>query len=228
MKAIYTKTCAILLAACLFIVSCNTNNTQKGAGLGAIAGGVLGAVIGNNVGDKNNAALGALIGAAVGGTTGGLIGNKMDKQAREIQQSIPGASVERVGEGIKVVLNENAVRFDFDKSTLTPSAQQNLNKIINIFKEYPDTNIGIYGYTDSKGADQYNLNLSDKRAQSVASYMTAHGISSSRLTTKGFGKSDPIGDNNTDAGRALNRRVEFSIIANQKMIDEAKKQSGEQ
>ncbi|MDR2122303.1 MAG: OmpA family protein [Flavobacteriaceae bacterium] len=223
MKTIYTRLTVILLSISI-LISCNANNTQKGAGIGAVAGGILGAVIGNNVGSKNNAAVGAAIGAIVGGTAGGLIGNKMDQQARQIQESIPGASVERVGEGIKVVLSENAVRFDFDKATLTATAQQNLAKIITVFKQHPDTNIGIYGYTDSKGADQYNLNLSEKRAQSVSDYLTSHGISSSRITIKGFGKADPIGDNSTEAGRALNRRVEFSITANEKMIQEAKEQ----
>lgn len=224
MKSIFTRLTLILLSVSI-LMSCNTNDTQKGAGLGAVAGGVLGAVIGNNVGNKNNAALGAVIGAAVGGTAGGLIGHKMDQQARQIQESVPGASVERVGEGIKVVLNENAIRFDFDKATLTPTAQQNLDKIISIFKQYPDTNIGIFGYTDAKGADQYNLTLSEKRAKSVADYLSSNGINSNRFTIKGFGKADPIGDNNTDAGRALNRRVEFSITANEKMIREAKAES---
>lgn len=224
MKSIFTRLTLILLAVSI-LMSCNTNDTQKGAGLGAVAGGVLGAVIGNNVGNKNNAALGAVIGAAVGGTTGGLIGHKMDQQARQIQESVPGASVERVGEGIKVVLNENAIRFDFDKATLTPTAQQNLDKIVSVFKQYPDTNIGIFGYTDAKGADQYNLNLSENRAKSVANYLSSNGISSSRFTIKGFGKADPIGDNSTEAGRALNRRVEFSITANEKMIRDAKAES---
>ncbi|MCT6869955.1 OmpA family protein [Apibacter sp.] len=224
MKSLITKLTVILLSASI-ILSCNTNDTQKGAGIGAVAGGVLGAVIGNNVGNKNNAALGAVIGAAVGGTAGGLIGHKMDQQARQIQESVPGATVERVGEGIKVVLNENAVRFDFDKSTLTPTARKNLDQIISIFKQYPDTNIGIFGYTDAKGADQYNLNLSENRAKSVADYLASNGISSSRFTIKGFGKADPIGDNNTESGRALNRRVEFSITANEKMIRDAKSES---
>ncbi len=225
MKSTCTKLVAILMSVSILLTACNANNTQKGAGIGAAAGGVLGAVLGNNIGNKNNAALGAVIGAVVGGTAGGLIGNKMDKQAREIQESIPGATVERVGEGIKVVLNENAVRFDFDKATLTSTAQQNLDKIITVFQQYPDTNIGVFGYTDSKGADQYNLTLSQKRAQSVADYLSAHGVSSSRITTKGYGKDDPIGDNATDAGRALNRRVEFSITANEKMVQDAQKQA---
>ena len=227
MKRVHKNLIAILLSASLLLPSCDTNNTQKGAGIGAVAGGVLGAVIGNNIGSKNNAALGAVIGAAVGGTAGGLIGHKMDQQARDIQQSVPGATVVREGEGIKVVLGENAVRFDFDKATLTSEAQQNLDKIISTFKEYPDTNISIFGYTDSKGADDYNLGLSQRRAQAVVDYMTAHGIAASRLTSKGMGKADPIGDNATDAGRALNRRVEFAITANDKMVQDAEAQAGQ-
>ncbi|MDR3273666.1 MAG: OmpA family protein [Flavobacteriaceae bacterium] len=227
MKTVYTKFTAVLLSVSILLASCEANNTQKGAGLGAAVGGVLGAVLGNNIGSKNNSALGAVIGAAVGGTAGGLIGHKMDQQARDIQQSIPGATVERVGEGIKVTLSENAVRFEFDKAALTADAQQNIDKIIATFKQYPDTNISIFGYTDSKGTDEYNLGLSQKRAQAVSDYLASHGIVADRLATKGLGKADPIGDNATDAGRALNRRVEFAITANEKMIQEAEQQAGQ-
>src|SRR6478752_5484241 len=106
-------------------------------------------------------------GAAIGGGTGALIGNKMDKQAREIDQALPGADVERVGEGIKLTLNENAVRFDLNKATLTSQAKANLDKLVPVFTEYPDTNIDIFGYTDSTGKADYNLTLSKNRAESV-------------------------------------------------------------
>ncbi len=145
----------------------NTNNTQKGAGIGAGAGALIGAIIGNN--SKIGTAGGALIGAAIGGGTGALIGNKMDKQAREIDQALPGADVERVGEGIRLVLNENAVRFDINKSTLTTQAKANLDKLIPVFNEYADTNIEIFGYTDNTGKPEYNLTLSGQRAESVKS-----------------------------------------------------------
>ena len=222
-----TKFLTLLCAFAIFLSSCKSaSNQDKGVAIGAAAGAVLGGVLGNNLGKGGNGALGAVIGAAVGGVAGGVIGNKMDKQAREIQNTLPGAQVERVGEGIKLVLGENAVRFDFNKASLTPTAKTNLDKLVSVFNEYPDTNITIFGYTDSKGADDYNLKLSEQRATSVQTYLIGKGLSASRFTITGMGEVDPIGDNETDAGRALNRRVEFSIVANQKMVDDAKKEAG--
>jgi outer membrane protein OmpA-like peptidoglycan-associated protein len=198
----------------------NANNTQKGAGIGAIAGGVIGGIIGANTG---HAAAGAAIGAAIGGGTGALIGNSMDKQAREIDQALPGADVERVGEGIRLVLKEDAVRFDVNKSTLTTQAKTNLDKLIPVFTEYADTNIEIFGYTDNTGKPEYNLTLSQKRAESVKAYLISKGLVASRFKTSGFGIADPIATNDTPDGRSQNRRVEFAITANQKMIEDAKK-----
>lgn len=210
-----------LIAIFLFSSCQNWNNTQKGAAIGTGGGAAIGSGIGAIAGGGKGAAWGAIAGAVIGGVAGSLIGNKMDKQAREIETNIPGATVERIGEGIKVVLNENAIRFDFDKATLTAQAKTNLNKIITVFKDYPDTNIHIYGYTDNVGAQSYNLKLSERRAKSVADYLTSNGIYSSRITTQGFGIEDPIADNGTDSGRAENRRVEFAITANNKMKQEA-------
>jgi outer membrane protein OmpA-like peptidoglycan-associated protein len=203
----------------------NSNNTQKGAGIGAVAGAVLGGVLGNNIGKGGNGALGAVLGGVVGGVAGGVIGNKMDKQAREIDNAIPGADVERVGEGIKLTLNENAVRFDTSKSTLTSTAQNNLDKLVSVFNQYPDTDIVIYGYTDSTGPADFNLKLSEQRATSVKSYLSGKGISSGRFTVKGMGIADPIASNDTPDGRSKNRRVEFAITANQKMIQDAEKEA---
>ena len=204
----------------------NANNTQKGAVIGAVGGGVLGAVLGNNLGKGGNGALGAVLGTVVGGTVGGLIGNKMDKQAREIENALPGAQVERVGEGIRLVLGENSVNFDFNKSTLTTIAKQNLDKLVPVFKDYADTDIKIYGFTDSKGADDYNLNLSNQRATAVKNYLASKGLVTSRFSVVGLGEAEPIATNDTDAGRSLNRRVEFAILANDKMIEDAKKEAG--
>ncbi|PWA06071.1 OmpA family protein [Flavobacterium laiguense] len=198
----------------------NANNTQKGLGIGAIAGGVIGGIIGANTG---HAAAGAAIGAAIGGGTGALIGNSMDKQAREIDQALPGADVERVGEGIRLVLKEDAVRFDVNKSTLTAQAKTNLDKLVPVFNSYADTNIEIFGYTDNTGKPEYNLTLSQKRAESVKAYLISKGLVASRFKTSGFGIADPIATNDTPDGRSQNRRVEFAITANEKMIEEAKK-----
>ncbi|MGV3697509.1 OmpA family protein [Flavobacterium sp.] len=199
----------------------NTNKTQRGAAIGAVGGAIIGGVLGNNLGKGGNAAAGAVLGGVIGGVAGGVIGNKMDKQAREIETAVPGAQVERIGEGIKLTLGENAVRFDTNKSTLTAGAKANLDKLIPVFNQYPDTNIQIYGYTDSTGTAEYNLKLSDQRAASVRSYLSGKGLRSSRFTTTGMGIADPIASNETVEGRSQNRRVEFAITANEKMVQDA-------
>lgn len=225
MRKITTFTLAVAILSSIVLSSCeavkNSNNTQRGVAIGAAGGAVLGAVLGNNIGKGGNGALGAVLGGVIGGAAGGIIGNKMDKQAREIDNALPGADVVRVGEGIKLVLGENAVRFDFNKSTLTSQAKANLDKLVKVFTEYPDTNIVIYGYTDNKGAADYNLKLSQDRANSVKAYLTKKGLAASRFTTTGMGMADPIESNDTDAGRSKNRRVEFAITANDKMVQDA-------
>ena len=217
---------AYFIAGSLLLTSCesvqNANNTQKGAAIGTAAGAVIGGILGNNIGKGGNAPLGAVLGGVVGGAAGGVIGNKMDKQAKEIKETLPGAEVERVGEGIKVTLNENTVNFDFNSANLTTLAKTNLDKLITVLKNNPDTNINIYGHTDSIGSDAVNLRISSQRAEAVKNYLVANGISASRMFTEGLGKSSPIASNDTDAGRAKNRRVEFAITANEKMINDAK------
>jgi outer membrane protein OmpA-like peptidoglycan-associated protein len=224
MKKIIVLGISSLFVLSFFFTSCdsvkNANNTQKGTGIGAAAGALIGGIIGNNTGIGT--AGGALIGAAVGGGTGALIGNKMDKQAREIDQALPGADVERVGEGIRLVLKEDAVRFDVNKSTLTSQAKANLDKLVPVFNSYADTNIEIFGYTDSTGKPEYNLTLSQKRAETVKMYLISKGLVASRFKTSGYGIADPIATNETKEGQSQNRRVEFAITANSKMIEDAK------
>lgn len=225
MKKISIVAMATIMVIGSIFTSCqavkNTNKTQRGAGIGAVAGAVLGGVLGNNLGKGGKGAMGAVLGGVIGGVAGGVIGNKMDKQAREIDAALPGAEVVRVGEGIKLVLNENAVRFDTNKSSLTTSAKANLDKLVPVFAEYPDTDITIYGYTDSTGPADYNLKLSGERAESVRNYLTSKGVSSSRFQVTGLGIADPIASNETVDGRSQNRRVEFAITANDKMIKDA-------
>ena len=217
---------AYFIAGSLLLTSCesvqNANNTQKGAAIGTAAGAVIGGILGNNIGKGGNAPLGAVLGGVVGGVAGGVIGDKMDKQAKEIKETLPGAEVERVGEGIKVTLNENTVNFDFNSANLTTLAKSNLDKLVTVLKNNPDTNINIYGHTDSIGTDAVNLRISSQRAAAVKNYFVANGISASRMFTEGLGKSSPIASNDTDEGRAKNRRVEFAITANEKMINDAK------
>ncbi|MBU8884020.1 OmpA family protein [Kaistella sp. DKR-2] len=221
-----TNIAALFVSTSLLMTSCesvkNANNQQKGTVIGAAAGAVLGGVLGNNLGKGKNAPAGAVLGGIVGGVAGNVIGRNMDKQAKEIKETLPGAEVERVGEGIKVTMKENMVNFGFDSSNLTPAAMANLDKLADVLKNNLDTNINIYGHTDSKGTDAYNLSLSDRRAAAVKSYLVSKGVSASRMMTMGMGEKEPVASNDTDAGRAQNRRVEFAITANEDMINDAK------
>jgi outer membrane protein OmpA-like peptidoglycan-associated protein len=204
--------------------SCKSmNKTQKGAVIGTAGGAAVGAVIGKAAG---NTALGAIIGATVGGVTGAVIGKKMDKQAEEIKKEVPDAKVERVEEGIVVEFNSK-ILFGFDRSDLANSAQGNLNDLVTILNKYPDTNIEIQGHTDNAGTDDYNQGLSERRASSVSAYIRGKGIGNARISIKGFGESAPKYTNDTEDGRALNRRVDFLITANEKMKAEARKEAGQ-
>ena len=208
----------------------NANNKQKGAVIGAAGGAVLGAIIGNNVGKGGNGELGAVIGGVVGGAAGVIIGNKMDKQARKIEEEIPGAEVERVDDGIVVTFEDgtgSGVYFATNKYNLNADSQNTLNKLIGVFREYPDTNILVVGHTDSTGDADYNMTLSKNRAYAVTNYLDNNGISSGRLNTNWFGETKPMYDNSTATGRAKNRRVNVAIVPNDKMIADAKAEAGQ-
>ena len=210
----------MILSTVLVLSGCASwNKTQKGAVVGTAAGGSMGAVIGRASG---NTALGAIIGAAVGGATGAVIGHQMDKQAEEIKNTVPDAKVERVGEGIVVEFSSN-VLFAFDKSNLSKDAKTNLDKLVIVLNNYPDTDIELQGHTDNKGSEAYNQTLSEKRANAVSGYLSGKSISNRRVTIKGFGETVPKYDNETAEGRTQNRRVEFLITANEKMKAEAEK-----
>lgn len=206
----------------MVMTSCSSmTNTQKGVGIGAGAGAGIGALIGNKAG---NTAVGAVIGGALGGVAGGLIGKKMDKQAAEIENTVPGAEVIKAGEGI-IVKFDSGILFDFDKADLKPNAKENIRKLVASLNENSDTDILVVGHTDNVGRAEYNQGLSERRAASVKSYAVAQGLSSGRIKTKGMGANEPISSNETDAGRAENRRVEIVIVANDKMKAEAKAQA---
>jgi outer membrane protein OmpA-like peptidoglycan-associated protein len=219
MKILKSSIFGLMLIA-IFSVGCSKwNKTQKGAVIGTVGGGAAGAIIGKAAG---NAGLGAIIGATVGGVSGAVIGRKMDKQAEEIQKNIPDAKVVRVGEGIVIEFNEK-ILFGFDQSALSAQAKTNLDKFVAILQKYPDTNIEVQGHTDNKGAAEYNMDLSKRRAMTVSSYLDSRGIIASRLTTKGFGETVPKYDNSTAEGQSQNRRSEFLITANEKMKADAAK-----
>lgn len=231
LKRIYIITFSLLIlvnfSACK--ATQNANNKQKGAVIGAAGGAILGAIIGETAGKGGNGELGAVIGGVVGGTAGVLIGNRMDKQAQEIQEEIPGAVVERVDDGIVITFDENSgVYFDTNKFDINTASQETLDKLSAILLENPDTNVIVVGHTDSSGAAEYNMTLSKKRANAVTSYFVGtKALNYLRFTTKWFGEEQPTNDNATPEGRAKNRRVNVVIVPNEKMIKDAEKEANE-
>jgi outer membrane protein OmpA-like peptidoglycan-associated protein len=212
------------LAALASISACaSLSQKEKGAIIGASTGAAVGAVVGNATGST---AKGAIIGAAVGGTAGAVIGHQMDQQAKEIKQGIPGAVVERVGEGLQVTF-ESGLLFPYDSDMLTSAAQQNLATLAASLDKYPNTDIIIVGHTDSVGSDQYNLTLSERRANAAVNYLVSRGVARSRLRAAGRGESEPVASNDTDAGRQQNRRVEVAIFANETLKTQALRSSGQ-
>ncbi|MEX0275397.1 MAG: OmpA family protein [Flavobacteriaceae bacterium] len=220
------KNSLYILVSAFLVLGCSTtrnaSHKQKGAAVCAASGAGIGGVLGNNVGKGDNTALGAIVGAVIGGVAGGYIGDRMDRQAEKIEEEIPGAEVTRVGEGINVVFNEDAgVYFDTNKSTVKGTSATTLDKMAAILLEYPKTNVLVEGHTDSAGSDEYNWQLSQQRAESVTTYLTAKGIDAARLTTKWYGETQPRATNDTSEGKAKNRRVELAIVANEELKQEA-------
>jgi len=190
-------------------LSCAMNKAEKGAIIGAGAGGAVGGVIGHATGSTVR---GAIIGAVVGGAAGAVIGHQMDKQAEELAYDLPGAVVQRVGEGITVTFPEGLL-FGFDSDQINTAAQDNLRRFAASLQKYQNTRTLIVGHTDSEGSADYNMDLSNRRALSAANFITGQGVDRARISTAGRGESEPIATNSSDAGRQLNRRVEVAIYA---------------
>ncbi len=196
------------------------NKTSKGAVIGATAGGVAGAVIGNQTGSTTR---GAIIGAVVGGAAGAIIGHQMDQRAKEIQQAVPAATVERVGEGIQITF-PSGLLFDFDSYVVRSNAATNLDELARNLSKYGDSNLMIAGHTDAVGSSAYNQTLSERRAESAARYLTAQGVTR-HIATAGLGEREPVASNSTEAGRQQNRRVEIAVYASAALQEDARRQA---
>jgi outer membrane protein OmpA-like peptidoglycan-associated protein len=203
---------ALFIAATVVLSGCaGMSQQQKGAVIGATTGAAVGGVIGNQTGST---ARGAIIGAVVGGAAGAVIGHQMDQQAKELQQNIPGATIQRVGEGIAVTF-ASGILFPFNSTEILPDGRTNLQQLASSLEKYPNSDILIVGHTDSVGTDAYNNDLSQRRALAAQSYLQSLGVPATRLQATGRGESEPIQSNDTDAGRAQNRRVEIAIYASE-------------
>lgn len=200
---------ALIVTVTLASTACSLNNKEKGAAIGGAAGAAAGAAIGNKNGST---ARGAIIGAVVGGAAGAVIGHRMDQQAKELAVEIPGAVVERVGEGIQVTF-ASGLLYDFDSDAIRSDAGANLRNLATSLKKYADTELLIVGHTDARGSTEYNQDLSMRRANAASAYLAGQGVRADRLRTAGRGELEPVATNETEVGRQSNRRIEVAIFA---------------
>ncbi len=222
---------SVVILAALTVVAFSTTgcstfesltSTEKGAAAGAAGGAVAGGLIGRAAGSTSR---GAIIGAVVGGTAGAIIGRRMDQQAEELEEQLPNAEVERVGEGIHITF-DSGILFDFDSSRLREASRQNLRNLASSLSSYDDTEVLIVGHTDSVGRADYNQGLSERRAESAATYLMELGVRPSRIRTIGRGEEEPVASNETDEGRQQNRRVEVAIFASEELRDRLQEEHG--
>jgi len=208
----------VLVGAVALVGTTSGCATKQGTGtlIGAGAGAALGAAV------SGGSVWGVLAGAAVGGVAGNLIGKNMDEQAKELNQAVPTAEVNRVGEGINMTF-DSSVMFKINSAELSSTAKSDLAAASTVFTkpDYSDTNILIEGHTDNTGTDAINQPLSERRAEAVAAELRANGVAASRLQTKGYGSSQPKYSNDTPENQAKNRRVELGIYANDDMVADA-------
>lgn len=207
----------IFMILTVTIAGCATppSNTEQGATIGAGLGAIVGALLGQVMGkDTASTAAGAVAGAAAGGLAGGLIGDYMDRQEKELNQrfaNAEGTTVVRMQDDLAVTFKSD-VLFDVDSATIKYPGSDELTYIAEILKRYPDTRVEISAYTDSTGSERHNLDLSERRARAVASALVEKGAHPSRITARGFGETNFIASNATEAGRRRNRRVTLLII----------------
>ena len=208
-KILAAAVAATLLAGCTttdpYTGQQKTSNTAGGALVGAGVGALAGLAVGGN-------GKGALIGAAIGGLAGGAIGNYMDNQEAELRAQLQGTGISVTRDGDRIILNmPSNITFDTDQDALKPQFFPTLNSVAIVLRKFDKTLIDINGHTDSTGSLQHNEVLSQRRAESVAGYMTGQGVDARRVSALGFGPSRPVASNASEAGRAQNRRVEITI-----------------
>ncbi|GAA0738899.1 OmpA family protein [Sphingomonas japonica] len=201
----------VLTSACVTDPVTGERQISKAA-IGGIGGALGGYLLGDLVGGRRDRTE-KILGAGIGGLAGAGIGAYMDKQERELRQRTAGTDIDVVRQGDDLLLNMPAgITFAYDSANIEPRFQSTLDQVAQVLSQYNQTYVDVYGHTDSTGSDAYNQGLSERRASSVANYLTSRGVSSARLGTRGFGETQPVASNDTEAGRAENRRVEIKLV----------------
>ncbi|KKI18810.1 hypothetical protein CA236_09085 [Sphingomonas sp. ABOLG] len=182
------------------------------AAIGGIGGALGGYLLGDLVGGRRDRTE-KIVGAGIGGIAGAGIGAYMDKQERDLRARTAGTDVQVIRQGDDLLLNiPSGINFAYNSAAVQPQFQQTLDRVASVLGEYNRTYIDVYGHTDSTGSDAYNQGLSERRATAVADYLSSHGVQRARIGIRGFGETQPIATNETEEGRAANRRVEIKIV----------------
>ncbi|WP_260597638.1 OmpA family protein [Sphingomonas endolithica] len=205
------------LAALMTTSACVTDpetgqRTISKAAIGGIGGALGGYLLGDIVGGRNDRTA-KIVGAGLGGIAGAGIGAYMDKQERDLRARTAGTDVQVIRQGDDLILNiPSGINFAYNSAAVAPNFQRTLDQVSSVLGQYNETYVDVYGHTDSTGSDDYNQGLSERRAISVADYLSGHGVQAARIATRGFGESQPIASNDTPEGQAANRRVEIKIV----------------
>ena len=209
------KNSVIWVFILLMVASC-TPQTKTGQGglYGAAGGAAAGAALGQAIGrDTEGTLWGAAIGAALGGVAGAGVGKMMDNQERDMRAALAAseaATISREGNLLAITFKSD-MTFDFDSATVRPGLYAEIDRVANVMRQYPQTLIRVEGHTDSTGSEEYNMNLSRRRAQAVADLLSQRNVNTTRIELVGYGESHPVATNETEAGRLMNRRVEIKI-----------------
>jgi len=202
---------ATLTAACVTDPVTGERRVSKAA-IGGVGGAVGGYLLGDLVGGRNDRTE-KILGAGIGGLAGAGIGAYMDRQEQELRRRTAGTDVRVIRQGDDLILNmPSGITFATNESSIQPQFRTTLDQVADVLRQYNQTYVDVYGHTDSTGSDSYNFDLSQRRASAVADYLTMRGVQSARLGTRGFGESQPIASNDTEEGKAANRRVEIKLV----------------
>ena len=208
---------ALALSGAVVTTACTTDpytgqRTISKTAIGAIGGALGGYLVGDLVGGRGDRTE-KIVGAGIGAIAGGAVGAYMDKQERDLRRQTAGTGVEVIRQGDDLILRmPSGITFPVDSSTIQPQFRSTLDQVAQTLASYNQTYVDVLGHTDSTGSDAYNQALSERRAGAVADYLTSRGVARARMGIRGYGETAPIASNDSEMGRAQNRRVEIKVV----------------
>lgn len=212
-----SKFALVAAVAAMTLTGCVTNpetgnRTISKAAIGGVGGALGGYLLGDLLGGRRDRTE-KIVGAGIGAIAGAGVGAYMDAQEKKMRERTAGTGVDVVREGDELLLRmPSGITFATDQSAIQPQFRPTLDQVAQTLAEYPKTMVDVLGHTDSTGSEAYNQALSERRARSVSDYLVSHGVASVRMATIGYGETRPIASNETEDGKAQNRRVEIKVV----------------